>query len=214
VEKAAPQVRILPAKAQIVQDYLHASPDGLKWVGLGVSIRTIASVAYDCRPGRVVFDTPAPGGRYDFITSLPQGSLEALQQELKNGLGFVGRRESRETDVLVLKVRDENASGLRPATLGGTQNWSQPGRYYCDDVPLSSTNRALQGLAQFLERAFRKPVIDQTGLTQHFNIDLRWDARHPRQREAIQEAMLKRLGLELVPGRETVELLVVEKARQ
>ena len=214
VEQAAPQVRILPAKSQAVQDYLHGSADGLKWIGLGVPIRTIAWVAYDCRPGRVVFDTPTPGARYDFITSLPQGSLEALQQELRKALGFVGRRESRDTDVLLLKVRDANAPGLRPATLGGTQNWNQLGRYYCDDVPLSSTNRALQGLAQFLEQAFGKPVIDQTGLTQHFNIDLRWDARHPRQREAIQEAMLNRLGLELAPGREAVELLVVEKARQ
>lgn len=214
VERAAPQVRILPAKSQTVQDYLHGSADGLKWIGLGVPIRTIAWVAYDFRPGRVVFDTPTPGDRYDFITSLPQGSLEALQQELKSALSYSGRRESRDTDVLLLKVRDANTPGLRPATSGGTQNWNQPGRYYCDDVPLSSADRAQQGLGQFLEQVFGKPVVDQTGLTQLFNIDLRWDARHPSQREAIREAMLNRLGLELVPGRETVELLVVEKPRQ
>ena len=36
VEKAAPQMRILPANSQSIQDYLHGRPDGLKWVGLGV----------------------------------------------------------------------------------------------------------------------------------------------------------------------------------
>ena len=52
-----------------------------------------------------------------------------------------------------------------------------------------------------------------TNTIPHFNIDLKWDARHPRQREAIQEAMRNQLGLELVPGREAVEMLVVEKVR-
>ena len=57
------------------------------------------------------------------------------------------------------------------------------------------------------------PVIDQTGLTGYFNIDLRWDARHPRPADAVKQAMLNRLGLELVPSRELVEMLVIEKAR-
>jgi uncharacterized protein (TIGR03435 family) len=69
-----------------------------------------------------------------------------------------------------------------------------------------------KGLGGFLEQIFNRPVIDQTGLTQHFNIDLKWDARHPKQREAVEEAMRNQLGLELVPSRESVEMLVVEKA--
>jgi RNA polymerase sigma factor (sigma-70 family) len=75
VQNAAPQVKILPSKFQSAQN-LKGSPDGLKWVGIGVPVRVIAWVAYDCRPARVVFDTPRPSENYDFITSLPQGSLE------------------------------------------------------------------------------------------------------------------------------------------
>jgi uncharacterized protein (TIGR03435 family) len=78
-------------------------------------------------------------------------------------------------------------------------------------VPLSSTNRALQGLSQFLEQAFGRPVIDQTGLTQDFNIDLRWDPKFPRKRELIKESLLNQLGLDLVPGRESVEVLVLKE---
>ena len=211
LEFKAPQVGILPQKFPNMQNILHGSPDGLKWVGIGVPVQTIAWIAYDSRPGRIVFDTPRPTERYDFITSLEQQPLEALQQELKTTLGFTGRREMRETDVFFLKIQSPDAPGLNTATVRGPQNWRRAGQFYCDDVPLSSTNRALQGLAGFLEQAFNRPVVDQTGLTQHFNIDLRWDARHPRQREAVKEAMLNQLGLKLVPGRESVEMLVMEK---
>jgi len=213
IEQAAPQVRILPTKFPNSFNNLKGNASGLKWVGIGTPITTIAWVAYDAHPARVLFETPPPNAKYDFITSLPEGSLEGLQQELKRTLGFVGHRETRETDVLVLRVQNPNAPGLRPGTMGGTQNWGQGGRYYCDDVPLSSTNRALQGLTQFLEQSFKMPVLDETGLSQTFNIDLRWNARHARPREAIREALLNQLGLELAASREPVEMLVMEKAR-
>jgi uncharacterized protein (TIGR03435 family) len=87
------------------------------------------------------------------------------------------------------------------------------GRYFCDDVPLASTNRALMGLGNFLERVFDKPVIDQTGLNGNFNIDLRWDARQPDQEAAIKSALHERLGLEVVPAREALEMLVMEEKR-
>jgi uncharacterized protein (TIGR03435 family) len=72
----------------------------------------------------------------------------------------------------------------------------------------------LHGFAQFLEQVFQLPVIDQTGLTEYFNIDLRWDARNPDQLEAIKQAMLRRLGLELAPARQPLEMLVMERTRQ
>jgi uncharacterized protein (TIGR03435 family) len=214
VENAAPQLMILPTKFRNVYGNLKGSGNGLKWVGIGVPIGTIAWVAYECAPARVLFASAPPVGRYDFITSLPEGSLQGLQEEMKKTLGYTGHREVRETDVLLLKVRNANASGLRPATGKGGQNWHQEGRYFCDDVPISSTNRASQGLAQFLEQVFELPVIDQTGLTEYFNLDLRWDARNPNQLDAIKKAMLTRLGLELAPARQPVEMVVMERIPQ
>ena len=67
------------------------------------------------------------------------------------------------------------------------------------------------GLSCFLEQKLNVPVVDRTGLTQNFNIDLRWDARDPDQGEAIKEAIIDRLGLELVPSREPVEMLVMDR---
>ena len=70
----------------------------------------------------------------------------------------------------------------------------------------------LLGLSFFLEQKLKRPVVDRTGPTQNFNIDLRWDARDPDQAEAIKEALMNRLGLELAPSRERVEMLVMERA--
>ena len=58
------------------------------------------------------------------------------------------------------------------------------------------------------------PVLDRTGLTSRFDFDLEWsdDPRQPNV-VALQQALRDQLGLELVPGRESVEMLLVEKAR-
>jgi uncharacterized protein (TIGR03435 family) len=58
-------------------------------------------------------------------------------------------------------------------------------------------------------------VIDQTGLANHFDMDLKWDEtnwQHPNL-ESLERALLDQLGLELVPSREPIEMLVVEKSK-
>jgi uncharacterized protein (TIGR03435 family) len=212
VERALPQVRILPTKFDPPTHHLAQTASNDRWGGVGVSAVEIACAAYDWRPARIVFSDGMPAARYDFMANLPQGSMTALQQELKKTLGFVGRRESREMEVLLLKVKIPDAPGLMPPNPGGGDDWSDVGRYYCDDRALSSINPPHLGLTRFLEGFFGKPVIDQTGLTQHFRIDLRWPAQHPRPFEVLEQAVLDQLGLELVPGRAPVEMLVVEKA--
>jgi len=213
IDRAVPQVRIFPTMFDSSTHNLAQTASGDRWGGIGVSVGEIVWAAYDWRPARIVFPSGPPAERYDFIANLRQGSMTALQAELKKKLGFIGRRESREVDVLLLKVKTPNAPGLAAPNLGGGDDWSGTGRYYCDDRALSNTNPPHLGLTRFLEGVFGEPIIDQTGLTQHFSIDLRWPSPHPQERAAIQQAVLDQLGLELVPGRESVEMLIVEKAR-
>ena len=54
-------------------------------------VANIIWAAYNWPQARMIFANPAPTDRYDFITTLVQGSREALKQELKNKLGLVGR---------------------------------------------------------------------------------------------------------------------------
>jgi uncharacterized protein (TIGR03435 family) len=117
-------------------------------------------------------------------------------------------------NVLVLKVRRPNAPGLQsPQAEGG--DYSNIGHYHCGHSPLSSDSGSYPGITRFLEDYFGTPVIDQTGLTQNYYIDLKWDERWGQDpnHAALKNALLDQLGLELVPSNMPIEMLVVEKAK-
>jgi uncharacterized protein (TIGR03435 family) len=208
-------VKILPTKFPDSVDALNVGSRGDNWVGVGQPVFEIARVAYGWRPGRIRFAGAQPRERYDFISTLPRATGPALQAELKKQLGFVGHREMRDTDVLVLKVRRPNAPGLKPPT-GGGSDYSNNGYYHCDNSPLSSDSGWYPGISRFLEDYFEMPIVDQTGLTQNFHIDLKWEElgkqRDP-DHDALKQSLLDQLGLELVPSNMPVEMLVVEKVK-
>lgn len=214
VDQSFPQVRILPTRFPNNQ-WLWQNVEFTKWAGINMRVSTIMWVAYQWSPGRLVFTAPEPQGRYDFITSLPSGAYEALRRELKRQFGLVGRVETKDTDVLVLKVRTPNAPGLKPPVIGGQNDWCSTDEYMCDDRPLSADAFPYAGFQLFLEQSFNLPVVDETGLTNHFSIDLKWNEQGEKDpnHEALKKALLDQLGLELVPANMPIDMLVVERAK-
>jgi uncharacterized protein (TIGR03435 family) len=83
------------------------------------------------------------------------------------------------------------------------------GEYKCVNEPISA-------LTDFLESYIGTPVLDRTGLTGGFDCDLKWDEqRDPKGQllpEPVKRALIEKLGLELVPGTEPIEMLVVKQA--
>ena len=65
-----------------------------------------------------------------------------------------------------------------------------------------------------LEEVFEVPIIDQTGLTGRYDVKLKWHESNSghTEPEDMKQALIDQLGLELVPGREPIEMLVIEKA--
>jgi uncharacterized protein (TIGR03435 family) len=216
VEQTPPQVRILPTKFRPPVGALVGTPKGDQAAGIRVPLHEIAWIAYGWQPARILFPGGEPAERYDFVSTLSRGTKEALQAEIKKQFGLTGRREIRDADALALTVQNPNAPGLQPPITGGQNDWCQmrdgAAQYYCDDRPLSNTNSP-GGITLFLENYFGMPIVDETGLTQHYRISLRWNDGAPgdTNHEAFKQAMLKQLGLELVPRREPVEMLVMEK---
>jgi uncharacterized protein (TIGR03435 family) len=187
-------------------------------VGIGRPVSDIVNIAYNWPPSRITFAGAEPTDRYDFVTTLPQGPLEALQQELKKRLGFVARKETKDTDVLLLKVRSRNAPGLKNPSGGDDSYMNYNGqmmRIKIDDRPLSVPGGPSHGaaLTTFLELIFKMPVVDETGLTENYSINLQWTELTGQTpgHDALKQALLNQLGLELVPARQPVEMLVVEK---
>ena len=205
LEKTTPQVKIVPTR------FPNKSPWGTagdKLIGYNQPISMIIATAYDLRsPYRIEFQTKTPANNYDFIANLPNGSREALQHELKLTFGLNMKLEKHDADVFLLTVKQTNALGLKPSQMTNTTAGAGRGRFF-------STGQTLYGLVYYLEYYLQKPVLDRTGLTNTFDINLKWDEpNHKTNPDNLKQALLNQLGLELLPSREPIEMLVVEKAK-
>jgi uncharacterized protein (TIGR03435 family) len=153
-----------------------------------------------------------PAEHYNFIANLAQGSLQALQEEIKRKFGLAGRREIRDMEVLLLEVRNPDAPGLKRSpgwnSQKGAGRSSGSHHWFCQNAPIAD-------LADYVENCLGIPVVEHTGLTNRFDIDLKLnspDADHPDPQN-LKRALLDQLGLELIPANMPIEMLVVEKAK-
>jgi uncharacterized protein (TIGR03435 family) len=220
LRKVPPQVGIVPARypntmgggSVWIND--GETPGSSKTMGIAQSLKSIVSSAYGQSDERTVFLTKVPSSKFDYIANLPSGNEEALQKEIKRKFGLVAQRETRDTDTLLLEVKNPTATGLKstdPHRLephSGSSSRSGAGYIVFRNQPLSN-------LAWSLEYRFKRPVIDQTGVTNLYDIDLNWDEtdfQHPNL-DGLRQALLDQFGLELVPTNMPIEMLVVDKAK-
>jgi uncharacterized protein (TIGR03435 family) len=180
--------------------------------GRNVGFTGLLNVAYRFKPARMVLPPNVPTTNFDFLATLPNCPMETFQAEIRNTLGWTAHTEMRETNVLLLKVKIASAPGLIPgAAINHSSRWNYGGNVY------HVTNMPISDLREFLEdEIFHQPVLDQTGLTKKYDIILDWHAAWPTQSYensvSLKKVLLEQLGLELVPARERIELLIVERA--
>jgi RNA polymerase sigma factor (sigma-70 family) len=206
---ATPQVRILHSTSRsfgwvstrstnMGPPFKPASPSdpGGKILGLGLDFKLMIQAAYAPTYNtrhlwKITSTANLPGGRYDIIASLPEGSPYALQQEIARKFGLVAELKTLDTNVLLLRVKYPNSPGLVP---GATYAWKTNMAFFCG----------------CLENDFQMPVLDRTG-----DYDLEGvpaEFRKVMTPEQAKQAPIDHLGLELVPSHEPVEMLVIEKA--
>ncbi len=138
-----------------------------------------------------------------------------LGEKIKEQFGVDWKRETIATNVLVLRVSD---SAKLTAHLTKSKN---PGNSGMGDGKTQShtlTDQKIEATANLMETFFEKPIVDQTRSPEKYDFVFSWNERNWKSREerwqAIQESLTAELeedGLELVPGQEPVEMLVVEK---
>jgi RNA polymerase sigma factor (sigma-70 family) len=153
---------------------------------------------------RLVLTAALPAGKFDVLVNVRDHGREELQAQIKQQFGLVGHTETLKTNVLVLKMKNPAAPGLKteadskPGVTPAT-----PGRTY-----ISTTT-----LAQTLEADFfHRPVVDETELTDPYahTFVLPETARNL---DLLRENLLNQFGLELIPDHRPVEMLVVEKVK-
>ncbi len=186
--------------------------------GRAMSLSTLLSYAYGpsttyvhWSEKRVILPPDISTGRFDIQLSTADSPHETLQAAIKKQLGLVAHREVHDADVLVLVVSDPALIGLAVANgTNGSDTGAAPGRN-----SFEFSNMPIDDVSDFLEASLGKPVINETELTQKYNGSLKWQhqADPAAELREVQKVLATQLGLQLVPRREPVEMLVVEKAQ-
>ena len=138
--------------------------------------------------------------------NLPSTASKRIPQMLRDALeatfGVRGRRETRDMEVYELKVKDLKME--ETVSSGGSSSSSGLGR-------MSAVNSSISGLAWSLENLLGKPVLDKTGLTNRYDFQLKWKQQgRAVEPEVLLEAVHTQLGVELIPARQRVEVVILE----
>jgi uncharacterized protein (TIGR03435 family) len=219
------------------------SPGRLSWSN--VTLRQLIQVAYDVRPYQLIaLPDWADSARFDVAATAsfpasPQQMNTMLQSLLADRFDLAVHREKRELPVyaLVLARRDARLGpGIHAATVDceaiGTRPLdSGPAQAdYAGCAPqmgltrLKASGFRMSSLASGLMRILDRTVIDKTGLTGTFDIELSWTpeptmlpngapapASLPGAGPSIFTALEEQLGLKLVSDRGPVDVLVIDR---
>lgn len=130
---------------------------------------------------------------------------EALKLAVESALGFVVVPELKEADAYLLSLSTEPGASRPQAAEPGMKSrimGSGAGRLF--------GKATMPGFAKALWGGARRPVIDDTGLTGEYFLDLEWNGNDA----AALDRALAATGLRLVPARRQVEFLRVVPAKK
>jgi hypothetical protein len=152
---------------------------------------------------RMLLPADAPQDHYDLMFIFSNSQLKVLQQAIEKKFGYTIRKEIRQTDVLTLKIKTPALLVLHASKAGEKVNFKQ------NKNMRTTSNFPISNTMEFLEGVFQKPVIGQAGLAGRYDFTFQW--QEPQQLETVLAKELEQVGLELVPSRESIEMVVVEK---
>ncbi len=191
------------------------TPSGKSFV-VNSSIEEIIRYAYGfTTSARMILPADLPKGQFDYLNSLPSQQRETLRAELKKQFGLIAHTETRDADVLLLKVKDPEKLKSHLVQDG------KPGNLGTFRMSRGEANDAITGfesmqLSELLETIFQKPVLDQSGSDSFYE----WKSKSEmnptakgKSREDKWRIIIDELGLELIPTNMPIEMLVVEKTQ-
>ena len=201
-------------------------PSNGKFSGTGVVVRLMLMLAYNVQESQIV-EGPSWIGTERWTvdaksepgaTHTDEETRQMLQNLLQERFGLQMHRENREQSAYVLKIAKDGPKLKASET--GTTNIRINGN------SIGLEHGEISRLVQLLSSALGKPVVDQTGLTGHYDASLQWSdapvadggvigldahAAADPNRESIFSAIQNQLGLQLISQRVPVEMIVIDK---
>jgi uncharacterized protein (TIGR03435 family) len=212
LDKLPPVLILRPTKFTDIRIEIKTNDAGRIWVlARATSLRALLAIAHNFKvngdfsalPTRMVLPEDLPQAYFDLMLSLTNAPQEALQTEIKQRFGWIAHKENRETDSLVLRKTQDWRIGEIHESIAGV---------------MTITNMPTSFIAWRIETWLNKPVIDETGLTNNFYFSIKPLGRKANGKYLFNEGQLRQvlqdqIGLELVPSRELVEMLVAERVK-
>ncbi len=215
LEKAPPVVLVRPTR--------YPNNGGGIWTtsGKGVYVNgplsDMIGWAYDLGQPRMILPDDVPAGRFDYLNTVAHNQNQSLRKKLKEQFGLVAHREIRDADVFLLKVKHATQLAAHLSQGGRAEN------YGTGDGKVQKrilTNQKMTTLAELAESFYDKPTLDRTGTSKHYDYSFQWNEKllassgdRMKYLQQVLSTKLDELGLELVPSREPIEMLVVEHAK-
>jgi uncharacterized protein (TIGR03435 family) len=171
----------------------------------GVTLGWLLAKAYIFPQDRVIGDTADDPIRYDVSLQAPGAMDESLHDLLPallcTAFGLKVSRQTRDTDVLILKAPHGKSAALKETSTPGKQLWtSENQEVHIVDYPVSV-------LASVVQAAMHKNVIDETGIQGKYDFDFTIDAKNPN---SVLE-IVRTFGLAVEADVRPIEFLVVSK---
>ncbi len=209
LQHAPPMVAIRSSKFYPAIDSGFIQGQNGEMVGLAIPAAGVFGHAFHIVRDRIINQDLLPTDRYDFVTLTPNHPSRALQAAAQKMFGVIATPDTIETNILVLTQEYPYASKLKQSKPSG--NWYDPvwmpGYAKYVNMPMSF-------FAFTIERRLNVPIIDDTGLTNRYDILLRWNQQtNNPDPQTLKQALFDQLGLKLTPESESLDVLVLEKAR-
>lgn len=176
------------------------------WQAFNLPLLDALAYAFETRRSRIVVEGDLPEGGFDFTFAAPGGSAvvrplarRALQAAFDLEVGM----EERAIDVYVLERDPAVASAVDLPGAGAHEGGLRSSEGSLEGRGITSTR-----LVQALEQPLDRPVLDETGLEETFDVALAWE---PGDVGSLQRALRERLGLRARPATREIEVLVVRR---
>jgi uncharacterized protein (TIGR03435 family) len=187
-----------------------------------VTLRAMVAVAYGMTDPRIIGPDWLDKNRFDVAGRAPARTSDSqikpmLQNLLKDRFRLKTHLETRELPVYYLRVAKGGVKmAVYPAVERPIEDTIGHG------FPMSRGTSTASRLADMMTFFVNRPVVDKTGLTERYNYVLSFAPMSPQTESSAPEfappdfftAVQKQLGLKLEPGKDNLEVVVVDHMEQ
>ena len=200
-------VSLSKSAADAKSSQINHPPTGTDF--LGVDTDSLFTDAFDVFGGRYALKGALPGGHYDLRTNFvdvpPAVSASVVQQAVLSALHLQIQPKTVTSSAYILRATDASKNLLSPSA---STHKVKRGYWHGTFILMNGTT---DDLAYILATGLENPVVNETGI--HGTYDARFKVAAAGL-DSLNTVLRTKLGLELVPGNQQMQITVLEVSKQ